>query len=468
MPLLKVINQATQTVTAITASESGQAIPLDGAETCSVQCVATLVGGGGATKNFNSGSPEITQITFVPDFADGYGSDLFTCPSAATIGQGDYLFITSVASGNSIALWVSIDGDFNQPAGSPWNTATFHIRVDVSSGDSAQTIVGLFMGALVASPIAAELNAIPGNTSNTFYVAQVSPGLSTPAESWSIFSAGTGATTVSVVGTGYSTLESTYLLYETLDSAGAPVPSDLWFRIDTTGVAPLLPGRISIDALCGQNDSAIQIATQSANVLNINDPLLVATRNNAVVTITNLYFGPVTDAANGPFPFSTGAALSITQGTTSAVNVSTNIVTITSHGFATGAAVQLTSTGTLPGGLSLATTYYIINLTANTLAFATSLANAMAGTKIDLTTQGSSGAVHTITGSGITVSAQLQTSSDNSSWSDEGSSTPITASGNFWLEKINPAANYMRVAFVIVGTGGSLSSSNTIVVKGFN
>lgn len=59
-----------------------------------------------------------------------------------------------------------------------------------------------------------------------------------------------------------------------------------------------------------------------------------------------------------------------------------------------GQAVTLTTTGTLPSGLSLATTYYIIRASATTIQFATSQANANAGTPIDITTQGSG--IHTI------------------------------------------------------------------------
>jgi len=55
---------------------------------------------------------------------------------------------------------------------------------------------------------------------------------------------------------------------------------------------------------------------------------------------------------------------------------------------------QLTSTGTLPAGLSLATDYYVIKVTDTTIKFATSYANAVAGTQVDITGTGSG--VHTI------------------------------------------------------------------------
>lgn len=61
----------------------------------------------------------------------------------------------------------------------------------------------------------------------------------------------------------------------------------------------------------------------------------------------------------------------------------------------TGMAVVLTTTGSLPGGLSLATTYYVIRSDSTHIKFASSLANAVAGTAIDITSIGSG--THTTT-----------------------------------------------------------------------
>jgi hypothetical protein len=55
---------------------------------------------------------------------------------------------------------------------------------------------------------------------------------------------------------------------------------------------------------------------------------------------------------------------------------------------------QLTTSGTLPAGLSIATDYYVIKLTDTTIKFATSYANAVAGTAVNITSTGSG--THTI------------------------------------------------------------------------
>lgn len=71
---------------------------------------------------------------------------------------------------------------------------------------------------------------------------------------------------------------------------------------------------------------------------------------------------------------------------TSTVNIPSNVLT--------GTRVRLTTSGTLPAGLATATDYYTIRLSNTTLKLATSYANAIAGTAIDITSTGSG--THTV------------------------------------------------------------------------
>jgi hypothetical protein len=149
----------------------------------------------------------------------------------------------------------------------------------------------------------------------------------------------------------------------------------------------------------------------------------------------------------------------------SAVNTTTDVATITAHGYTTGLKGQVANGGALPTGLLASTDYFIIVVDANTVAFASSLALSQAGTKIDLTAQGSG--TNTFTAIALaTASAILQKSNDNIIWANEGSSTSITAAAFIWFEKINPAGNFMRVQFTMAS--GQLSSSNVYNVKGGN
>src|SRR6056300_1741282 len=67
------------------------------------------------------------------------------------------------------------------------------------------------------------------------------------------------------------------------------------------------------------------------------------------------------------------------------VTVGTDTIAETAHGLVTGDVVQLTSTGTLPAGLSLATNYYVIRVDADNFKFAASAKDAEEGTAVDIT-----------------------------------------------------------------------------------
>lgn len=75
--------------------------------------------------------------------------------------------------------------------------------------------------------------------------------------------------------------------------------------------------------------------------------------------------------------------------TSSDVDTSSNEITVADHGYRSGVPCVLTTGGALANPLVGATTYYIIKVDDDTIKFATSRANAIAGTAIDLTTQGS-------------------------------------------------------------------------------
>jgi hypothetical protein len=79
------------------------------------------------------------------------------------------------------------------------------------------------------------------------------------------------------------------------------------------------------------------------------------------------------------------------------VTPASDTITEASHGFQTGDKAQLTSTGTLPAGLALATDYFVIRVDANTIKLASSIANAEAGIAVDITAA-AGGGTHTLTG----------------------------------------------------------------------
>lgn len=148
-------------------------------------------------------------------------------------------------------------------------------------------------------------------------------------------------------------------------------------------------------------------------------------------------------------------------GTFAAASLTANHVTITAHGYKTGIVGQVTTAGTLPTGLSLATNYYIIVIDVNTVSFASSYANAIAGTAIALS-GGVGNSTYTPTAlAGGTVQAQW--SSDQINWVKIGSPTTVTAALNFGVTQDRPPFGYVQLVFAV--TAGSLSTSTTVEIN---
>jgi hypothetical protein len=139
-----------------------------------------------------------------------------------------------------------------------------------------------------------------------------------------------------------------------------------------------------------------------------------------------------------------------TTGVASTVDVTADTITITGHGLTTGLVGQLTSTSTLPAGSSTSTDYYVIVVNANTIKLASSLANALLGTGINLTNQGTNAATHTFTATALaTASVKVECSNSGDNWFDMIAATNITATGNVYKEKVDPTCKFARVYFAI-------------------
>jgi len=96
------------------------------------------------------------------------------------------------------------------------------------------------------------------------------------------------------------------------------------------------------------------------------------------------------------------------------VTVAADTVTEALHSLQTGKPARLTTTGTLPAGLALTTTYYVVRIDDNTIGFASTYANALAGTLVNITAA-AGGGNHTLTTisyvlSGMSIAAGAGTS----------------------------------------------------------
>jgi hypothetical protein len=115
-------------------------------------------------------------------------------------------------------------------------------------------------------------------------------------------------------------------------------------------------------------------------------------RNNAVVPELDVIItgdGSVS-VTNGELISASLTTLVIADDTVDTVDTTDNEFDIASHAYLNGdGPVRVTSSGTMPGGLDSSTDYYIILVSSGAIALATTRDNALAGTKIDLTSAGS-------------------------------------------------------------------------------
>lgn len=99
----------------------------------------------------------------------------------------------------------------------------------------------------------------------------------------------------------------------------------------------------------------------------------------------------------GRVPLGAGTGTVAETAGAAAINTTNDTMDVASNNtkWITGMAVAFTTSGTAPGGLIAGSTYYLVRASATTIKFASTLANAIAGTTLDLTTQGTGN--HTIT-----------------------------------------------------------------------
>jgi hypothetical protein len=129
------------------------------------------------------------------------------------------------------------------------------------------------------------------------------------------------------------------------------------------------------------------------------------------------------------------------------VSVANDTITISSHGFITGTKVAATSSGTLPAGLST-TNYWVIKSDANTIKLASSLANASAGTAVNITAA-AGGGTHTLTPAASTGNVcKLQEGNDSSNWTDvSGSTVTIATTAGNAVWNYTGSSRYLRVLY---------------------
>lgn len=139
------------------------------------------------------------------------------------------------------------------------------------------------------------------------------------------------------------------------------------------------------------------------------------------------------------------------------VTPATDLITITSHGLVTGLLGRLTSSGALPAGLALSTDYFVIKVSDNTIKLASSYANALAGTAVDITAAAGTG-THTFTPTALNAIIKLQASVDGNNWHDiSGATATITATSSSLFSFSNFAEPLLRTSLTQTSGQGLLT-----------
>lgn len=159
-------------------------------------------------------------------------------------------------------------------------------------------------------------------------------------------------------------------------------------------------------------------------------------------------------------------ANTLSESDTFTADASTDICTHTStanypSNILTGTRVRLTTTTTLPAGLALATDYYVIRVSDTTFKLATSYANAIAGTAINITDAGTG--THTMSRllSRYTNGAGLQAIFFNSNATALGAATP-----NLSLGYTNSSQATSRATPTVLPIGKTAASNSHILYTG--
>ena len=163
------------------------------------------------------------------------------------------------------------------------------------------------------------------------------------------------------------------------------------------------------------------------------------------------------------------AALVVADTTFTAANA-TEIFTATAHGLLTGdGPIQVSNSGGgLPTGLSAATDYWVIKINANTFYLATSFANAIVGTNLSITGDGTG----TQTLSDTASTRRPRTIADGVSTDSAGAGTNTLAVGDTVMT-LNTTASYRlleaseRLVAIFAEGGTATLPAGRIVVEGY-
>lgn len=479
LALAKALHDSNLAISEITGTETSPPIRVENATSYSIQAIIDV--NTPSAKTFDTGTFEVQTLTFEA-LADTDHQDLviisaqsgttfaiaLTKPVAAVstlnfadIGDtdaGDYVVVYD-AAGLGWAIAADLDGDDAEPTGAIWTA--------IAAGRKGQAdLTGLTDDEDIAAAFETAFNALTG-FSDAFTTDD------TAADGTMIVTRDdTGEVTASVVKNADDSGAGSIAVVETTDGVTDEEPSGaLYSAVDASRRSTC---DVSAATTAAQVAAAAELCFDALTGLTT----LITTDDsaaNGTMTLTQTVPGATTNAVPKNADESGAGGIGVaetTAGVATEVSPSADTLTIPSHGLFEGLKGQLTTTGTLPAGLSLATDYFVIVVDSDTIQLASSLANALAGTEIDITDYGATTSVNTFTPTALAGGAvKVEKSNDTKSaveagtatWEDVAAATSVTADAEVWFEKDKPPYKWIRLHYTV--TAGSMSTVNNILVK---
>jgi len=146
---------------------------------------------------------------------------------------------------------------------------------------------------------------------------------------------------------------------------------------------------------------------------------------------------------------------------TTAVDPTTDSITLTAHGLAAGLVVRVAAdgSGARPTGLAAATDYFVIPVDANTIQLAASRANAIATVPVPVNITADGTGAFTLTPTVIAGSLVLQASNDGVNFAPlTNGSLTIDGDEAFFFEKTNAQYAYVRAVLTLTAGQATVSS----------
>lgn len=279
-------------------------------------------------------------------------------------------------------------------------------------------------------------------------------------------------TTLTFPAVAASTGGDYFVVYDTaglawaaaLNKSGSdPVPSGAIYTAIAAG------RKVNVNISGGTDAASVAALVETAFDALVGNPFVTDdSAADGTMLVTCTLHGNTTNAARHNANDSGNGSMGVsttTPGTATEVSTANDTVTIPSHGYSEGLLVRLTTTGTLPAGLSLATDYFIIPVDADTVSFASSLANAQAGTAVDITNEGSSAGVNTVTATALAGDLVIRTALLAAGpWFDACPPQDVTSDTEFLFNLTSPAGRYIALGADL--DAGQISVVQSVLGKG--